>query len=225
VRAGEYAAVVQQRIDAILLTQVPAIETAAAIVADALGAGGRLHVAQTSHTLHLEATHRAGGLMGVSVLDDLAAVRPGDAVIVGTPAGTWAYPIEIALGARDRGARVIAISSEAFETDPRVPLGHASGRRLRDVADVAIDADGPYGDGETVLADEAIPIIPSSGATGVTVLWMILAEAVELLAQRGLAPLVWQSNLLAGAPERNAREQAEFEAGGPPVRPIARSST
>lgn len=209
--ARDYAAVVVPRITRMIASQTAAIEEAGRAVATAIGDGHRVWVTQTSHTIHTEATHRAGGLMAVHVLEDLGTVERGDVVLVGTSAGTTAGPIDLALGARERGATVIALTSVAFENDPRVASEHPTGQSLHQAADVVVDLGSPYGDGEFELAGTGVQILPSTGATGVVALWMIFAEAVSLLEAAGRTPLVWQSNLLPGAIERNAAVHSGYE--------------
>jgi uncharacterized phosphosugar-binding protein len=130
-------------------------------------------------------------------------------VIVGTSAGTTEGPVKLALAAREAGAVVIALTGLAFETDPRIRPGHPSGRLLHEAADIVVDLGSPYGDGEFEL--DGVAILPSTGATGVVALWMIFAEAVATLRVEGKAPLVWESNLLPGAIERNAAVAAQYE--------------
>jgi uncharacterized phosphosugar-binding protein len=209
--ARAYAAVVVPRIVEMIAGQERAIAEAGSAVAAAIASGHRLWVTQTSHTIHFEATHRAGGLMAVHVLQDIATVEAGDVVLVGTSAGTTAGVVDLAISARDLGAVVVALTGVAFETDPRLGSEHPSGRLLHEVADVVVDLGSPYGDGEFDLPDTDVQILPSTGATGVVALWMIVAEAVSLLVASGKRPLVWQSNLLPGAIERNADLSAHYE--------------
>lgn len=212
--ARAFGDVAARRIAWLLETQLTAIESAGEAVADAIAAGGRVWVTQTSHALHLEATHRAGGLMAADVLTDVEAARPGDAVLLGISAGTTAPVIELALAIRRRGATLIALTGLPYETDPRVPPEHPSGRLLHQVADLVVDLGGPFGDGEFVLPGTSVAILPTSGATGVVAMWMVFAEAVGRLVERGLSPLMWQSNLIPGAHERNDAVRGELDATG-----------
>jgi uncharacterized phosphosugar-binding protein len=194
--------------------QLPATQAAGRAVADAIVGGHRVWVTQTSHTLHTEATRRAGGFMAVHVLDDDAAIEAGDVVLAGTSAGTFDSIVETALVARARGAVVVSLTQLPFERDARMPSAHPSGRRLSEIADIVVDLGGPFGDGEFDLPDadgREVQVIPSSGVTGVLALWMIFAEALDLLVSRGTPPLVWQSNLIDGARERNSALVGEYE--------------
>src|SRR4029079_2399241 len=120
-------------------------------------------------------------LMAVQVLEDIGTVAPGDVVLVGTSAGTTAGVVGLAIDARAQGAVVIALTSVAFESDKRIVPEHPTGMLLHEVADVVVDLGSPFGDGEFQLPGTDLRILPSTGATGVVALWMIIAEAVSLL--------------------------------------------
>jgi uncharacterized phosphosugar-binding protein len=215
VTAKAYAAAVLPRLELIVRDQLPAIERAGASVAESLAGGGRIWVAQTSHYLHHEATHRAGGFLGVHTFESSDEVRRGDSVLIGITAGAAGELVALTLDLQARSAAVVAITQREFEF--QLEATHPSGRRLSDVADVHIDIGGPYGDGELELeagGGAPIHILPSSGVTSLFVLWMILAEAVVRLDARGLAPLAYESNLLPGAPERNREREALYAATG-----------
>ena len=205
--ARAFAEIAAARVAWVASEQIQVIEAAGSAVAEAIAAGHRIWLTQTSHTLHTEATRRAGGLMSIEVLDDPGDLRAGDVVLVGTSAGTFEDVVETALVAVARGAVVVAMTQLPFELDKRVPVTHHSGRRLSEIAHLVVDLGGPFGDGEFTLADpdgRQVQVIPSSGITGVLALWMILADALDRLVLAGTPPLVWQSNLIPGARERNA---------------------
>jgi uncharacterized phosphosugar-binding protein len=190
----------------------PGIAQAGRVAAAAIGSGGKVWLPRTSHTLHSEGTYRAGGLMAVHALDDPLSVQPGDCVILGVPAGTSAWVVELAIETRRRGGVLVALTSVTFENDPRTVVEHVSGKRLHELADVVVDLAGPAGDG--VLQVDGLPAFPPSGVTGVAALWMILAEAATCLVAEGKTPRVFQSDLVEGGRERNARELAEYRATG-----------
>src|SRR5262245_16893390 len=71
-------------------------------------------------------------------------LRPVDAALVFSAGGTTAVPIEIAMGFRDAGLPVIAVTS--FEHSRAAASQHSSGTRLFDHADVVLDLCTPPGD-------------------------------------------------------------------------------
>jgi uncharacterized phosphosugar-binding protein len=212
--ARAYAGLVLPRLERIAREQLAPIEQGGEAVAQALAGGGRVWVTQTSHYLHQEATHRAGGLIAVHALESPDDVAAGDVVLFGITAGAAAEVVDLALDLQRRGARVIAISQLDFERHPDLPATHPSGRRLSDVADVHVDIGGPYGDGELELGETGIRVLPSSGVSSLLVLWMVLADAVGRLQAQGIVPLAYESNLLPGARSRNEAREGRYAATG-----------
>jgi uncharacterized phosphosugar-binding protein len=189
-----------------------AIRRAGAAVAAALAGGGKVWLTETTHCLHTEATYRAGGLMAVHVLTDPAFVQPGDCVLEGSPVGTSGLAIDCALGAKARGAVLVALTNVAFELDARTVLEHPSRRRLHELADVVVDLAGPVGDG--VFEHAGMRVIPHSGSTGTIAMWMIFSEALAVLGADGQAPRFFECIMVEGARERNGRERDEYLATG-----------
>ena len=78
------------------------------------------------------------------ILADLYHVGAEDVVLIASNSGRNAYPIEMAVCAKERGADVIAITNvdHSSQTSSR----HSSGKRLMDLADIVIDNCGVIGD-------------------------------------------------------------------------------
>lgn len=219
--ARSYYARVQSHIESLQSTQMSQIEQSARAIADAIRKGNRIWIAKTTHCLHGEATYRAGGLMAAHILEDPIVVAPGDVLIEGTPAGTSTLAIDIALQSKKRGAFLIALTQRVFEDDERIVLQHPYQLRLSSIADLVIDLGGSYGDGELDLLDTGVRIIPSSGITGMLAMWMIFAEAVDILTSQGLVPAMWQSMLVPGADERNSQLREAYLRSGSGIEQVA----
>jgi len=183
-------------------SQLAAIQQAGQVAADAVAGGGRIWVAKTTHCLHDEVTYRAGGFMAIHPLEDPVTIEAGDAVVIGTNAGTTELTVETALIAHARGAKVIALTQMPYETDPNVPAEHPSGTKLHEHADVLVDLGGQTGDGELTMGNGFL-IIPGSGVAAMLALWMILPEAVDRLEAVGKTPSMWQSMQMPGATAGN----------------------
>lgn len=208
--ARDFLETVNRHISDLGANQLPQIQRAGALIADAISAGHRIWMAQTSHCLHGEATYRAGGFMAAHILENPVVIEPGDIVIEGTPAGTSKLAIDIAVDVKERGATLIALTQRVFEDDPRILLQHPHRLRLSELADIVIDLGGSYGDGEFDLLDSGVRILPTSGITAMVAMWMMFAEAVDIMTGRGEVPLMWQSMLVPGAIERNEELRAEY---------------
>src|SRR5262245_30906249 len=72
------------------------------------------------------------------------AFGPTDVMIVISTSGIREIIIEMALGAKQRGLRVIGLMS--LEHCKQAKPAHGSGKKLMDVADVALDNGAPVGD-------------------------------------------------------------------------------
>lgn len=198
--------------DRILTEGAPAMDAARDAIAATLARGGVLHVAGSghSHMLAEEVFYRAGGIAAAQAIldEDLMLhrgaarstqleretgqaarvmaghdVAPGDTVVVASNSGRNAYPVDLALIARDRGATVIAITSLAHAR--AVTSRHPSGLRLCDVADIVLDNGGVYGDGTLDVAGVAERMGPTSSVIGIWMLNALVAEATEAVVAQG----------------------------------------
>jgi uncharacterized phosphosugar-binding protein len=124
-------------------------------------------------------------------------IGPGDVVFVASNSGRNAYPIELALGAKTRGATTIALTSLAHAT--ATSSRHASGKRLFEVTDIVIDNGGVYGDAGLPVGDGEVSMGPTSTIVGAFILNAIFAEAVDQLAIMGVKADVYQSANKQGA--------------------------
>lgn len=201
-------------------TQREALEQAANWLAETLARDGLLYVTGSghSHMLAEEVFYRAGGLMAVQPLLEpslmlhagaLKSTRferlegvaealladtdlgPSDLLVVASNSGRNAYPIEIALGAKARGCRVVAITSRAHSQ--RVTSRHPSGARLFELADLVIDNGAPYGDASLDVDGTEHRVGPLSSLTGILIMNAVVARAVELRAAAGRPPQVFVS--------------------------------
>lgn len=142
----------------------------------------------------------------------LAAERsnllPGDSLIIVSVAGKTPGPVELALRARERGVKVIAITSLAYSKT--VKSLHSSGRRLFEVADIVLDNCGVPGDAILEVEGVDAPICPTSGLAFCYLIWALTAEVVKELVARGLKPHVYRSINLEGGEEFNAAAEQEY---------------
>lgn len=211
------------------------IERAAAFVADAVDRQGLVFVGGSghSHILAEEVFYRAGGLLAIHpllvsalmlhegalrssrlerlegfaavILDD-AGVTDHDLLIVASNSGRNAVPVELALEARRRGCRVVAVTSTRHSR--RVQSRHSSGRRLIDVADVILDNCAPYGDATVQPRGIEHAMGPVSTIVGSYLMHTLSMRAAELLAERGRPPAVMIS---ANADERDPKAQQRLQ--------------
>ncbi len=111
-----------------------------------------------------------------------------DVMIVFSASGLTAVPVEMARGARQRGLRVIAVTSVAqsmsAEPDP------VAGARLMDEADLVIDLCTPEADALSQIDGLDTPVGPGSTIAAVAVVNAIKVRVAELLVKGGYTPPV-----------------------------------
>jgi uncharacterized phosphosugar-binding protein len=119
-----------------------------------------------------------------------------DVMMVFSASGRSAVSVEIAIGARERGMPVIAVTSAT------------SGTRLSDNADIVIDTCTPPGDALVSFEGVDTPVGPGSTIAYVTIVNEIKVQTAELLLERGELPAVISSPSVVG----EERAEALFEA-------------
>jgi len=139
-------------------------------------------------------------------------LQAGDCLVIVSVSGKTPVPVELALRARQRGLKVIAITDLAFSR--ALSSDHSSGKRLGETADIVIDNCGVYGDAILEFPGLATPACPTSGVVLCYILWAITAEAIAELFSRGLKPHVYRSINIEGGEEFNAQAEAEYRESG-----------
>jgi uncharacterized phosphosugar-binding protein len=124
---------------------------------------------------------------------------PPDAFLVFSASGRTAVPIEMAIGARERGLPVIVVTSVA--ESEALPPTHSTGTRLLDHADVLLDLCTPPGDALVHLDGLATPVAPGSSVAGVVLANALKARVAELLLARDALPPVLTSASVVGRAE------------------------
>ena len=122
-----------------------------------------------------------------------------DVMMVFSASGRAAVPVEIASGARDRGLKVVAVTSIA-ESEAS-PATHSSGLRLFEIADLVIDIGTPPGDALVTLDGLTTPVGPGSTLANTAVVNEIKVRTAELLVASGKMPPVLTSASMVGEEE------------------------
>ena len=127
-------------------------------------------------------------------------IDPSDVFVVVSQSGINGSVVELARLVRERGHRLIAITS--LQHTARVAPRHPSGQRLTELADVVLDNGAPYGD--------AVLPLPGGGAIGAIssitaalLAQLIVAEVVRRLLDSGERPPVYLSANVPDGDEHN----------------------
>jgi uncharacterized phosphosugar-binding protein len=223
----DYLELAIQKLQEVRRTQGEAIERAAGIIAQAIQAEHLVYIFGATHAgiLAQELFYRAGGLVpvnpvlppgltteikpitltsrlerlpgyGTQVLAE-TPIEAGDVVIVHSVSGRNAASVEFAMGARERGAFVIAVTSLQYSqaVQPRT-----SGLpRLYETVDLVLDDLAPVGDALVEIPGLAQRVGPISTVTGAALLNAVVVRAAELLmGLMGDAPVFMSANLDQG---------------------------
>jgi uncharacterized phosphosugar-binding protein len=119
-----------------------------------------------------------------------------DVMMIFSASGRAAVSVEMAIGARDRGLDVIAVTS--ISESSAAPATHHSGKRLFETADVVIDIGTPVGDALVNLDGMAEPVGPGSTLANAAVVNEIKVRTAELLVASGKMPPVLTAATVVG---------------------------
>ncbi len=132
-----------------------------------------------------------------------------DLMMVFSASGLAAVPVEMAIGARERGMAVIAVTSIAQSMSGE--SGHESGTRLLDHADVVIDLCTPVGDAMVAIDGVDTPIGPGSTVAYAAIVNEIKVQTAALLLERDALPPVITAAALVGQDRADALFEGAYE--------------
>ena len=122
------------------------------------------------------------------ILAELYHIKENDVVIIASNSGRNAYPIELALCAKERGAKVIAITS--VEHSSNTTSRHESGKKLMDIADIVIDNCGVEGDSAIHLEGLQAGVCPTSAMANTFIVQAISVVCTQTLLDHNVeAPI------------------------------------
>jgi uncharacterized phosphosugar-binding protein len=237
--ADAYLADLAGRVARLRQDAAEAIARAADAIEASAQAGGLTYVFGTghSHMLAEEVHYRAGGLaFAVPILTapimlhegavagtafermpglvrpilDRYAFGAGDVLIVASNSGINAVPVEAAEIGRERGATVIAITSETYSR-----AAAAGRRRIADIAHIVLDNGAPSGDAVTAVPGSLLKVGPVSTAIAVALINAVFAEVAVRLQATGVGAPIYLSANMPGAQEHNARLVARYRSRNP----------
>lgn len=228
---NSYYAQIRQKLS-VLDLQRDVIDQAAGMMLETVRNQRNLFVFGASHAgiLAEEMSYRAGGLAIVNplfnpalmlnvrpltltsavenveglgrVLVDSSPLQAGDTLLIHSVSGRNAITLDVALCARERGVKVVAITSLA--TAAKVTSRHSSGKLLATVAHVTIDNLCEYGDAAVELAGMTQKVAPLSTIMGATIANSLVLRLCELMLDEGLEPPVLASANIDGNQQINS---------------------
>lgn len=127
-------------------------------------------------------------------------IQPNDIFMIASNSGVNGSILGIALAAKTRGHKVIAVTS--MDHTMKVTPKHPSGKRLSEVADIVIDNLAPFGD-STMQLEGGIGVGAVSSLTAAFIAQRITIGVAEAMRRRGKTPPVYISANIPGGDEHN----------------------
>ncbi len=226
--ASEYIDHLNEILEKIKANEAQYRETAAAIL-ERVKQGGMIFPFGTGHghLLALEMFYRAGGVMGVNpilteelmlhksatgssafersegkaepLLEEFK-VSGKDVVIVFSNSGINPLTIEMALGAKERGALTVAVTN--MNHSRPLQSRHRSGLKLYEICDIVLDNFGVLGDASVEVAS-GIKIAPTSTISGAAIVHTLTCMLAELAEAEGYELELLTSGNVPNGHERN----------------------
>ena len=219
---------VRQLVDQVEATQQDNIEAAAQAVAQCIIDGGIVQAWGGGHSLAgaMEVAHRAGGFIPTKKIVEPSNnayetverageifmkkvdVRPGDVVFILSNSGRNPLCMDIALGCKKKGAKLIAIT--ALEASSHLSPKHSCGKNLYEISDIVLDNCTPEGDCCIDLEGFDGKICGMSMITTSVLVQAVTYRAAEILIEKGITPPIYKSQNIDGGREFNEALEAKY---------------
>jgi uncharacterized phosphosugar-binding protein len=134
-------------------------------------------------------------------------LQENDLLIIFHNIGINAATIDAAMEAKERGVKIIAVSSSCWQDEMPEDhfIRHSSKKNLFDLADVCIDDFNPVGDSIINIPGFDIPIAPVSNVVDFTIAHLLEIECIRIcVEERNIQPPVWNSANTPGGDQKNA---------------------
>jgi uncharacterized phosphosugar-binding protein len=225
----EYLNIIIEKLKVVHKNEEEKIEKAASIISEAIIDRKHVYVFGCTHSSILaeEVFYRAGSLAeyepifvpGLSVTNtkpvltslvekneqfgkdivSCSRFEKDDVLIVISTSGRNAVPVEVAMGSKEKGLKLIIITSKAYES---FTSNHSSGKKLQDIeADVLIDNHVDVGDAVVKVGENYMG--PISTIIGAFILHSISIKVAQKLLEKGIKPNVFASANVPGNVQKN----------------------
>jgi len=219
----EYYSIIKAQLEDQFEEEGQSIKKAAEYCAQSIMKDRLIHVFGCGHSqmFAMEVFYRAGGLVQVNPLLiphmaltpkaklstiqeriegftpsylDLENTSEEDSMIIVSISGRNAGVVDMALAAKEKGMKVIALTSLEFTNS--VTSRHSSGKLLKDVADIVIDIKCVSGDACLTMDGMEDKFCGTSTVLGMAVMEAIVAQTIENCINNGYVPPVYVSSNL-----------------------------
>ena len=148
-----------------------------------------------------EMVYVLNGQVDIGADEQVHVLGAGDVIIVHSVSGRNSVSIDVALRAKEKGAKVIVLTNLAMSRT--VTSRHPDGVKLYEVGDVVIDNCGCLGDAAIDVPGVPEKVAPTSTAVGAALMNAMMAQAVADIVDAGGVPPVFVSANVDGGDEHN----------------------
>ncbi len=228
-----YRQALKETMDSAFAINSDALRAGARLLADANLQGHNIFAFGCSHAMlpMLELYYRTGGMATINpvrapglyldidpatmtsqmeripgygkVIVDALPLGEGDVLLVHSVSGRNPVPIDVALRAKEKGAKIIVLTSMAMTN--AVTSRHPAGLKLCDTADILLDNAGCVGDAAITIPGVPEKVAPTSTSVAAALLNAMMAQAVDMIVEAGGIPPVFVSANLDGGDEHNRK--------------------
>ena len=189
----QYIEAVRARLGQICTEQMEGIRRASQMAADTIAAGGTCYHHPQGHMIPDETRPERAGhpqfFVHTSVsAEEVAKMRSGDFLFMGSATGPSSSIVDQAIEARKKGVKLVCMASRTEES----LLGDPGSQRIFDAADVVIHTYVPCEDGILEMEGVDVKFCPISGVTNSTTYWALCAAITECLLERGVSVSVYE---------------------------------
>lgn len=149
---------------------------------------------------------------GIRVLDAYGINRPGEVLIIVNAYGINSMTIDVAVEAKKRGLKTIAITSDSFAkiVPQGAPSRHPSGKNLYENVDIYINNHLPVGDACISIEGMEQKMGPMSTFCNCFAIDCLMMKAAEKLIAKGITPPVWMSANMPGGDDANKALEEKY---------------
>jgi uncharacterized phosphosugar-binding protein len=134
---------------------------------------------------------------------------PEDSIVLFSHSGVNAVILDVALGAKEKGLTVIAVTSLPHSSAS--PSRHSSGKRLFEVADIVVDTRASLADASIRIDGLDAPVGANSTSVAIAIAHAIVSATAEKLVHQGVQPLVMVNPNTAGKEAANAANDRNYD--------------
>jgi uncharacterized phosphosugar-binding protein len=134
---------------------------------------------------------------------------PLDTMVLFSHSGVNAVILDIALGAKEQGLKVIGVTSLPHSS--ATASRHSSGQRLFEVADVVIDTGASLADASLRIEGLEAPVGANSTSLTIAIAHALVSATAEKLVARGVEPMVMVNPNTAGKAAANVANDRNYD--------------